>query len=72
MPPKAAASNDLDMVKALADRLEELNATASMGGVRDSYREARDELRARNKQAWELKTALGAIGAAPVRLICAF
>ena len=44
----------------------------SMGGVRDSYREARDELRARNKQAWELKTALGAIGAAPVRLICAF
>ena len=179
MPPKAAASNDLDMVKALAGRLEELNATAaefqvmvdegenklreaarnapprpltlrqmraldrgdevrtpftgsdrdyeelqdemdrleqsieesewtrqttsislfdenklfkeidkqrqkmaglrryvtfleSMGGVRDSYREARDELRARNKQAWELKTALGAIGAAPVRLICAF
>ena len=179
MPPKAAASNDLDMVKALTGRLEELNATAaefqvmadegenklreaarnapprpltlrqmraldrgdevrtpftgsdrdyeelqdemdrleqsieesewtrqttsislfdenklfkeidkqrqkmaglrryvtfleSMGGVRDSYREARDELRARNKQAWELKTALGAIGAAPVRLICAF
>ena len=29
MPPKAAASNDLDMVKALADRLEELNATAA-------------------------------------------
>ena len=44
----------------------------SMGGVRDSYREARDELRARNKQAWELKTALGAIGAAPVRPTCAF
>ena len=29
MPPKAAASNDLDMVKALTDRLEELNATAA-------------------------------------------
>ena len=29
MPPKAAASNDLDMVKALAGRLEELNATAA-------------------------------------------
>ena len=29
MPPKAAASNDLDMVKALTGRLEELNATAA-------------------------------------------
>ena len=29
MPPKAAASNDLDMAKALAGRLEELNATAA-------------------------------------------
>eukprot|EP00936_MAST-01D_sp_MAST-1D-sp1_P002907 g2907.t1 len=29
MPAKAAASNDLDMVKALTDRLEELDATAA-------------------------------------------
>ena len=29
MPPKAAASNDLGMVKALTGRLEELNATAA-------------------------------------------
>ena len=29
MPPKAAASNDLGMVKALTDRLEELDATAA-------------------------------------------
>ena len=29
VPPKAAVSNDLDMVKALTDRLEELGATAA-------------------------------------------
>ena len=33
MPPKAAASNDLDMVKALTDRLEELDATAAESQV---------------------------------------
>ena len=36
----------------------------SMSEVRGSYREARDELRARNKQAVELKTALGVMEAA--------
>ena len=36
----------------------------SMSEVRDSHREARDELRARNKQAVELKTALRVMKAA--------
>ena len=49
MPPKAAASNDLDMVKALADRLEELDVTAAEsqamvdggeGGLREAARNA--------------------------------
>ena len=45
MPPKAAASNDLDMVKALTDRLKELNATAAefqvmVNGCEKELREA--------------------------------
>ena len=45
MPPKAAASNDLGMAKALTDRLEELNATAAefqvmVGGGEEKLREA--------------------------------
>ena len=45
MPPKAAASNDLDMVKALTGRLEELNATAAefqvmVNGCEKKLREA--------------------------------
>ena len=45
MPPKAAASNDLDMVKALTGRLEELDATAAefqvmVGGGGKELREA--------------------------------
>ena len=43
MPPKAAASNDLDMVKALAGRLEELNATAA--GFQVMVDEGEEELR---------------------------
>ena len=43
MPPKAVASNDLDMVKALADRLEELNATAA--GFQAMVDEGEEELR---------------------------
>ena len=45
MPPKAAASNDLGMAKALTDRLEELNATAAefqvmANGCEEELREA--------------------------------
>ena len=45
MPPKAAASNDLDMVKALTGRLEELGAMAAgfqamANGCEEELREA--------------------------------